>query len=153
MPHAPEELVRAGVPCIVHGGSQPSPTPAQLLLFNIIIINDWEVGVKSKLFRFVVYSEFLQVVSCHTADSRTSQKFMGKRALLLKGIHKNIHLPSLAQDCQGCGGKISLCQVALTRACTKRCILSLICFPLPHDDAFCRGLSRHCFFHMHFPVL
>jgi len=129
MLHTHEEPVRAEVPCIVHGGSQPSPTSPQLLLFNIII-NDWEVGIKSKLSSFVVYGKFLQVVSCHTDDSRrTSQKFMGERALLLKGIGKDRPLPSLAQGFYQCSGKMSLCQVALTRACTKRCVLSLTCFP------------------------
>lgn len=119
-----------GYPALCMGAH--SSLPSHPLLFNIII-NGWEAGVESKLSRFVVYSKFLQVVSCHTDDSRrTSQKFMGKRVLLLKGIGKDTPLWSLAQDCHGCSGKMSPCQVALTRACSKRCILSLTYFlPTP----------------------
>lgn len=59
---------------------------------------------------------------------------MSKRTPLLKEIGKATPLLSFTQDCHDCSGKMCPCQVALTWAHTKRCILSPI--TPPHGDAF-----------------
>lgn len=88
----PEEPALSQLPCMVHGDSQPPPTPPPLLLFQIIS-NDREIGVKSKRFSFVVYNKFLLVVICHTNNARRiSQKIRAKRPLLLKEIGKDTSL-------------------------------------------------------------
>lgn len=60
------------------------------------------------------------------------KKITAKRTLLLKEIGKDIPLLSFTQDCNECSGKMCPCQVALTRAHTKMCILSLTYVP-PHS--------------------
>lgn len=125
-----------------HGGSQPSPTPPLLLLVHIIS-DDWEMGVKSRHSCFVVYNKFLQVVSCADNARRTSQKITGNRTLLLNETGKDTPLLIFTQDCRECFDMCP-CQVALTWARTKRCILSLTDVPLTLWWCLCRVLSSQC---------